>query len=108
MRPRRGRTPHAIASVDPGRSAPAADPAGSEEARPVRLNKLLAEYGIASRRGADELIAAGKVTVDGEPATELGRRVDPARQRVEIDGFVLKPRSARRRYYLLNKPAGVV
>jgi 23S rRNA pseudouridine2605 synthase len=76
--------------------------------RGVRLNKLLADHGIASRRGADALIAAGKVTVDGEPTTELGLRVDPERQRVEIDGFVLKPRTAKRRYYLLNKPAGVV
>ena len=76
--------------------------------RGVRLNKLLADHGIASRRGADALIAAGKVSVDGEPATELGLRVDPERQRVEIDGFVLKPRTAKRRYYLLNKPAGVV
>ena len=74
----------------------------------VRLNKLLADHGVASRRGADELIAAGKVSVDGEPATELGLKVDPERQRVEIDGFVLKPRTAKRRYYLLNKPAGVV
>jgi len=72
------------------------------------LNKLLADHGIASRRGADALIASGKVSVDGEPATELGLRVDPARQRIEIDGFVLKPRGSRRRYYLLNKPAGVV
>jgi 23S rRNA pseudouridine2605 synthase len=74
----------------------------------VRLNKLLADHGVASRRGADQLIAAGKVSVDGEPATELGLRVDPERQRVEIDGFVLKPRTAKRRYYLLNKPSGVV
>ncbi|MFN0008741.1 MAG: pseudouridine synthase [Planctomycetota bacterium] len=74
----------------------------------VRLNKLLADHGIASRRQADLLIAAGKVSVDGEPATELGLRVDPERQKVEIDGVVLKPRGARRRYYLLNKPSGVV
>jgi len=76
--------------------------------RGVRLNKLLADHGIASRRGADALITAGKVSVDGEPATELGLRVDPERQKIEIDGFVLKPRTAKRRYYLLNKPAGVV
>jgi 23S rRNA pseudouridine2605 synthase len=76
--------------------------------RGVRLNKLLADHGIASRRGADALIAAGKVSVDGEPATELGLKVDPERQKVEIEGFVLKTRAAKRRYYLLNKPAGVV
>jgi 23S rRNA pseudouridine2605 synthase len=74
----------------------------------VRLNKFLADCGFASRRKADELIAAGQVSVDGEPATELGLRVDPAKQRVEIDGYVLRPESARKRYYVLNKPAGVV
>lgn len=79
-----------------------------EEGIGVRLNKLLADHGIASRRGADQLIAAGKVTVDGQPATELGMRVDPERQRVEIDGFVLRSRTSKRRYYLLNKPSGVV
>lgn len=79
-----------------------------DEVQLVRLNKLLADHGIASRRQADQLIAAGKVSVDGEPATELGLRVDPGRQKVEIDGVVLKPREARRRYYLLNKPSGVV
>jgi pseudouridine synthase len=79
-----------------------------ETGRLVRLNKLLADCGVASRRAADQLIAGGKVSVDGEPATELGLRVDPARQRVEIDGFVLRPENARKRYYVLNKPAGVV
>jgi 23S rRNA pseudouridine2605 synthase len=76
--------------------------------RLVRLNKVLADHGIASRRQADRLIAGGKVTVDGEPATELGMKVDPETQRVEIDGVILKPLGARRRYYLLNKPSGVV
>jgi 23S rRNA pseudouridine2605 synthase len=84
------------------------EPRGEETVVLVRLNKLLADHGIASRRGADELIAAGKVSVDGEPATELGLRVDPQRQRVEVDGSVLRPRSAQRRYYVLNKPPGVV
>lgn len=79
-----------------------------EEKALVRLNKLLADHGVASRRGADGLIAAGKVSVDGEPATVLGLRVDPERQRIEIDGVVLRPHSSKRRYYLLNKPTGVV
>jgi len=74
----------------------------------VRLNKYLADHGIASRRHSDQLISGGKVTVDGETVTELGLKVDPDRQRVEIDGFVLKPKDARKRYYLLNKPRGVV
>lgn len=74
----------------------------------VRLNKFLAQNGIASRRGADALIAGGHVTVDGQLVTELGRRVDPERQRVEVDGVVLRARGERLAYYLLNKPAGVV
>ncbi len=74
----------------------------------VRLNKYLADHGIASRRGCDTLIEEGKVTVDGEPVSLLGTKIDPHTQRVEIDGVVLKPEGTERRYYLLNKPAGVV
>jgi 23S rRNA pseudouridine2605 synthase len=74
----------------------------------IRLNKFLAQNGIASRRGADELIARGNVLVDGKVVTALGTRVDPARQRIEVDGIVLQPMGERPRYYLLNKPRGVV
>jgi 23S rRNA pseudouridine2605 synthase len=91
-----------------GATAPGAETEGGGEPRLVRLNKFLADHGVASRRRCDELIAEGKVSVDGEPATELGLKVDPQRQEVEIDGYVLKPRTSRRRYYVLNKPSGVV
>lgn len=74
----------------------------------LRLNKFLAQNGIASRRKADELLAKGHVTVDGKIVTELGSRVDPHRQKVEVDGVVLKPTGERLAYYLLNKPKGVV
>jgi 23S rRNA pseudouridine2605 synthase len=74
----------------------------------IRLNKFLAQNGIASRRGADELIAGGHVSVDGKLVTELGRRVDPAKEKVEVDGVVLRPAGERLAYYLLNKPRGVV
>ncbi|MDF1838516.1 MAG: pseudouridine synthase [Planctomycetota bacterium] len=74
----------------------------------IRLNKFLADNGVASRRACDELIAAGKVMVDGEPVTELGSRVRPAHQIVEIDGVTLRPEGHARNYYLLNKPSGVV
>ena len=84
--------------------APRPDPLEGEG---VRLNKYLAERGVASRRRCDELISGGLVMVDDEVVTELGTRIDPARAKVEVDGVVLRP-DAERRYYLLNKPCGVV
>jgi 23S rRNA pseudouridine2605 synthase len=71
-----------------------------------RLQKVLARAGIGSRRASEELIAAGRVTVDGEVA-ELGRRVDPERDRIEVDGIPVGTRAGLV-YYLLNKPAHVV
>lgn len=81
--------------------------AGEDDGR-IRLNRYLALNGIASRRKADELIVAGEVMVDGDIVTELGYKVDAANQRVEVDGVVLRPEGERHRYYLLNKPTGVV
>ena len=71
-----------------------------------RLQKVLAATGWGSRRTCEELIAAGRVTVNGEVA-ELGRRVDPQADLIEVDGAPVgaKPGLV---YYLLNKPAGVV
>ena len=69
-----------------------------------RLQKVLAQAGLGSRRSCEELILAGRVTVDGRVVTELGTRVDPDRARIEVDG---KPLAAeRRRYVMLHKPAG--
>lgn len=76
--------------------------------RLVRLNKFLADNGIASRRRADQLIADGEVMVDGRIVTELGTKVDPEKQRVEWDGHIMRPSGELNRYYLLNKPTGVV
>jgi 23S rRNA pseudouridine2605 synthase len=70
----------------------------------VRLNAYLARAGVASRRGADELIKAGRVTVDGE-AGQLNTFVH-ARARVELDGKPVEPQPLA--YVLLHKPAGVV
>jgi 23S rRNA pseudouridine2605 synthase len=89
----------------PGAGEPAADAPSSPL---VRLNKFLASQGVASRRKCDELISAGRVSVDGKAVRELGVRVDPALQEIEVDGQVFKARGARLRYYLLNKPKGVV
>jgi 23S rRNA pseudouridine2605 synthase len=70
----------------------------------VRLNAYLARAGIASRRKSDELIKAGRVTVNGE-AGQLNTFVEPA-DRVEVDGRAIAPQ--RLAYVLLHKPAGVV
>ncbi len=74
--------------------------------QPERLSKALATAGVTSRRGADELIAAGRVTVDGRPAA-LGERVDPATQRIAVDGRELTPSSSTRVYVAVHKPSGV-
>jgi 23S rRNA pseudouridine2605 synthase len=71
-----------------------------------RLQKVLARAGIGSRRVCEELIADGKVTVNGVPAV-LGRRVDPEADRIEVEGVPLSVREGLV-YYLLNKPAAVV
>jgi 23S rRNA pseudouridine2605 synthase len=71
-----------------------------------RLQKVLAATGWGSRRVCEELIAAGRVTVNGERA-ELGRRVDVETDRIEVDGAPVGVRPGLV-YYLLNKPAGVV
>ena len=71
-----------------------------------RLQKVLAAAGFGSRRACEELIADGRVTVDGEVA-ELGRRVDPETAKVEVGGVPVSVRPGLV-YYLLNKPRGVV
>ena len=72
---------------------------------PVRLHKLLAEAGVASRRAAERLIAAGRVRVNGVPVVEPGSQADPLRDTVEVDGRPL-PRAEPKRYVLLHKPRG--
>ena len=73
----------------------------------VRLQKLLAQSGVASRRKCEELMTAGLVEVDGEVVTRLGTKVDPATAVVRVDGRRLPPVSAHV-YVALNKPVGVV
>lgn len=73
----------------------------------IRLQKLLSMAGVASRRAAEELIAEGRVSVNGETVRTLGSKADPAADVVKVDGrrlrFDLRPR-----YILLNKPKGYV
>lgn len=95
----------------PTRPAPGADTAGTEEG--IRLNKALADAGLCSRRGADELIFAGAVRVNGRRADSPGLRVRPGRDAVEVDGrpVVLRGAEGHRSepcWLMLHKPVGVV
>lgn len=71
-----------------------------------RLQKVIARAGVASRREAERLITAGRVRVNGEVVTTLGVRVDPAQDRVEVDGRPIVPETFV--YLMLHKPRGVV
>src|SRR5438132_11194617 len=73
----------------------------------VRLQKVIADAGVASRRKAEELIRQGRVTVNGRVATEMGVKVDPDLDHVKVDGRHLKP-AAPKAYVMLNKPKGVL
>jgi 23S rRNA pseudouridine2605 synthase len=75
--------------------------------RLVRLQKLLADSGVASRRKCEELMLAGEVEVDGEVVTRLGTKVDPVTAVVRVSGRRLPPVSPHV-YLVLNKPRGVV
>ena len=88
----------------PGCGSPMAD--RPDPPRGERLQKVLASRGWGSRRVCEELIAAGRVTVNGEVAV-LGRRVEPDQDLVEVDGAPVGTRPGLV-HYLLNKPAGVV
>jgi pseudouridine synthase len=85
---------------------PGAGSAGIE-----RLNKALARAGVASRRHVDELIRAGKVKLNGEVVVQLGVKVDPHVDRVQVHGHrvpLLAAEAQVKLYFLLNKPAGVL
>jgi pseudouridine synthase len=73
-----------------------------------RLQKLIAAAGVASRRHAEELIAAGRVTVNGEVVKELGTKADPDKDHIKVNGKLINPqlKSREKVYVLLNKPKG--
>lgn len=73
----------------------------------MRLNHYLSQAGVASRRAADELIAGGRVAVNGQIVTTLGIKIDPAEDEVKVNHQTVKMRVALI-YYLVNKPPGVV
>ena len=74
---------------------------------PVRLQKVLAAAGVGSRRHCEDLIAAGRVSVDGAVVTALGTKVDPTSAVVVVDGQRV-PTSPEVIYLALNKPRGMV
>lgn len=73
-----------------------------------RLQKLIATAGLASRRHAEDLITAGKVTVNGAVITELGTKADPAKDHIKVNGKLINPLLSghQKTYVLLNKPRG--
>ncbi|MCC2308280.1 pseudouridine synthase [Cellulomonas chengniuliangii] len=98
----------------PARPARAKAPARAPEPLPdmhdpegVRLQKVLATAGLGSRRACEDLIAAGRVTVDGVPVTELGVRVDPQKVAIHVDGMRVQLDTSMVTI-ALNKPLGVV
>ena len=73
-----------------------------------RLQKLIAQAGIASRRAAEQLIAAGEVSVNGEIITALGTKANPETDHIKVGGKLINPKIGKREkiYILLNKPKG--
>ncbi|MGD9721590.1 MAG: pseudouridine synthase [Pirellulales bacterium] len=91
---------HSPSTAAPADSAPAPDD------HLQRLQKILAAAGLGSRRRCEELILQGRVAVDGQTVTELGSKADPCGQEIRVDGVPIT--QARRVYYLVHKPPGVV
>jgi 23S rRNA pseudouridine2605 synthase len=82
-------------------------PAPRPPAKLERLQKIMAQAGIASRRHAEELITEGRVQVNGKIVTELGTKADSSRDHIRVDGKLLQG-AERLRYFVLNKPRGFV
>lgn len=91
----------------PGTPAPVGGPstAGEERIVPMRLQRFLARAGVASRRGSENLMTAGRVMVNGKVVTELGSKVNPACDHVFVDGMEVRL-FKKPTYLMLNKPAG--
>lgn len=88
-------------ALDPKTQASGAAPAGD------RLQKILAQAGIASRRKAEQIILDGRVEVNGQTVTELGTKADPHRDHIRVDGKLLHGPEPPR-WFMLNKPRGYV
>ena len=92
----------------PSRLTPEELTGGWDEDAPTseRLQRVLAARGVASRRASEDMIAAGRVAVNGTVVTTLGTKVDPLHDEIRVDGKLL--RRQRPRYLVLNKPTGFI
>lgn len=90
----------------PGATPGAAENPQRDEGR-VRLQKALANAGVASRRACEALIVRGRVTVNGQVQQELGSRINPETDEVRVDGVIVQL-DVSKRYFVLNKPRGIV
>jgi 23S rRNA pseudouridine2605 synthase len=95
------------AEAAPEEEEAAADAKPRPAANPERLQKILSQAGIASRRRAEEMIVAGRVMVNGQVVTQLGSKADLGRDHIRVDGKLLHG-AERHRYFMLNKPRGYV
>src|SRR6476659_5063104 len=93
-----------LAPVHPG-DRPSADP--DDERQAARLPKVLARAGVGSRRVSDDMIEAGRISVNGTQVRVQGMRVDPAKDRIAVDGVRIEIRDDRVTY-AMNKPPGVI
>ncbi len=96
-----------VRSAKPKRASRPADEIDVHNPEGVRLQKVMALAGVASRRVCEEMILDGRVEVDGTVVTELGVRVDPEQVAVHVDGIRLQLND-HLKYYVFNKPRGVV
>ncbi|HEX3871438.1 MAG TPA: pseudouridine synthase [Pirellulales bacterium] len=90
----------------PKRHAARTTQASATEAPGERLQKVMAQAGVGSRRDCEQLMLEGRVTVDGRTVATLGTRVDPQQQEIRLDGELLSVE--RHVYYAINKPVGAV
>ncbi|HEY0402754.1 MAG TPA: S4 domain-containing protein, partial [Blastococcus sp.] len=93
-----------LAPVHPGDHA---EPEHDDDRQGERLQKVLARAGVGSRRVSEEMIEAGRISVNGRPVTVQGMRVDPSVDKIAVDGVRIEIRDDRVTY-AMNKPPGVI
>lgn len=104
QRPRRPTAAGKPGARQPARHASRQDTSGDPASR--RLQTVLADAGVGSRRHCEQLITDGRVDVDGQVVTKLGTKVNPQQQQIRLDGITLS--AQRRSYFAVHKPVGVV